>query len=350
MFNDYNELFTTELRSENDFDRHNNIFYSDAENESEKKEDFFELNFMDLEPIVPYETFSLSLRKDIVRERFGFEKEGYDLKTTEKPGFLNKSLVSAEYTDVDHKTGNDKSLIMGNCNVLENSFITHNDDFILGKREQIDIKEDNFEILETKNTKVQLKKPELKTKKENIAKRVKKAKKACGQKCKKTKKKEEKKPLHKCKCTKSKCLRLYCQCFAKGLICGVDCDCTDCHNKDEFKTLRDLVIQETIEKNPYAFKSKYKKHEEKNNILHSRGCNCSKTGCIKEYCECFKAGTGCSRLCRCVNCKNDKIEIKDDEVKIYYDRVLRKRKKKSILKECFSNKKEILNKLNLKKD
>lgn len=345
MFNDYNELFTTELRSENDFDRHNNIFYSDSENQSERKDDLFELNFMDLEPIVPYETFSLSLRKDIVRERFNLDKEGHDLKTSEKNN-LGTSFVSAELTDIDRRPGNDKSLIMGNCNVLENSFITNNDDFILGKREHIDAKEDHFDILDNNNS-LKLKKPVVKEKKAPCSK---KNKKCCSKKTKKVKKKEEKKPLHKCKCTKSKCLRLYCQCFAKGLICGVDCDCTDCHNTEEFKTLRDLVIQETIEKNPYAFKSKYKKHEEKNNILHSRGCNCSKTGCIKEYCECFKAGTGCSRLCRCVNCKNDKIEIKDDEVKIYYDRVLRKRKKKSILKECFSNKKEILHKLNMKKD
>ena len=39
-----------------------------------------------------------------------------------------------------------------------------------------------------------------------------------------------------------------------------------------------------------------------------------------------------------------KIEIKDEEVKIYYDRVLRKRRKKSVLSECFTN-----NKANIKK-
>ena len=39
-----------------------------------------------------------------------------------------------------------------------------------------------------------------------------------------------------------------------------------------------------------------------------------------------------------MNCKNDKIEIKDEDVKKYYDRVLRKRRKKSILKDYFEKK------------
>lgn len=153
------------------------------------------------------------------------------------------------------------------------------------------------------------------------------------------------KPSHTCNCSKSKCLRLYCECFAKGLTCGSSCNCQDCHNNEEYNVLRDLVVQETLEKNPSAFKSKYKVHEVKRNILHSRGCHCSKTSCLKEYCECFKAGTGCSRLCKCTNCKNTKIEIAEDEVKVYFDKVLRKRRKRSIISACFSNKMEILKKL-----
>lgn len=36
-----------------------------------------------------------------------------------------------------------------------------------------------------------------------------------------------------CNCKKSKCLKLYCECFAAELFCQ-GCNCTDCHNTDEF--------------------------------------------------------------------------------------------------------------------
>lgn len=33
-----------------------------------------------------------------------------------------------------------------------------------------------------------------------------------------------------CLCAKSKCLKLYCACFAKGKYCGRECRCKACHN------------------------------------------------------------------------------------------------------------------------
>jgi hypothetical protein len=33
-----------------------------------------------------------------------------------------------------------------------------------------------------------------------------------------------------CLCAKSKCLKLYCACFAKGVYCGEACKCQSCHN------------------------------------------------------------------------------------------------------------------------
>ena len=32
-----------------------------------------------------------------------------------------------------------------------------------------------------------------------------------------------------CNCRKSKCLKLYCECFAAGLLCN-NCNCNDCQN------------------------------------------------------------------------------------------------------------------------
>jgi len=36
----------------------------------------------------------------------------------------------------------------------------------------------------------------------------------------------------------------------------------------------------------------------------STTCTCSKNGCTKLYCECFRNGGYCSKGCRCINCIN----------------------------------------------
>jgi hypothetical protein len=140
----------------------------------------------------------------------------------------------------------------------------------------------------------------------------------------------------RCTCRKTKCLKLYCECFAAGGVCGPKCRCDDCHNKESLNELRQLIIQETVGKNPLAFKSKFKKIEEKNiKKLHSRGCNCRKTGCVKNYCECYHAGIGCSPLCKCSDCRNDKIAVAIDDVTAYRDKVLRKRKRRNYLYDFY---------------
>lgn len=141
--------------------------------------------------------------------------------------------------------------------------------------------------------------------------------------------------LSKCTCANSRCLKLYCACFSNGEGCGPQCQCKGCFNNDANVDIRLKMIEETLQKNPNAFKSKYKKHTQKDAVVHVRGCNCTKTGCIKEYCECFKIGTGCSRLCRCVNCLNKKIELKNEEIKEYYVKAIRKRRKTKFYEESF---------------
>ena len=51
-------------------------------------------------------------------------------------------------------------------------------------------------------------------------------------------------------------------------------------------------------------------------------------------------GTGCSRLCRCVNCLNKKIELQSDEIKDYYVKAIRKRCKTKFYKEKFGGAKD----------
>lgn len=145
----------------------------------------------------------------------------------------------------------------------------------------------------------------------------------------------------KCTCKKTKCLKLYCECFAKTGFCGPKCKCKDCHNRESLQDLRQIIIQETIEKNPLAFASKYKKIEEKNiKKLHSRGCNCKKTSCVKNYCECFNAGIGCSKLCHCSDCKNDCFDLSKAELMVYHDKVLRKRKRRNYLYDFYFEKRQ----------
>ena len=69
----------------------------------------------------------------------------------------------------------------------------------------------------------------------------------------KSQKNEPRKP---CNCKKSKCLKLYCECFSGSMYCTSDCKCLDCHNLKEFEKERKKAIITIIERNPNAFKPK----------------------------------------------------------------------------------------------
>ena len=64
-----------------------------------------------------------------------------------------------------------------------------------------------------------------------------------------------------CKCNQSKCLKMYCLCFTRGLYCNDDCNCRGCHNlegqQDEIRDARRLIKT----RDRHAFESKIQRYE-----------------------------------------------------------------------------------------
>lgn len=131
-----------------------------------------------------------------------------------------------------------------------------------------------------------------------------------------------------CRCKKTQCTRLHCICFRERGYCGDECGCTGCLNREKYSETIKKIKDFTKEINPLAFQSKIQTIGlESGQKIHNRGCSCTKNQCLKNYCECHKNGLSCSPLCKCEDCKNDKVDINIEQVKEIFKKCSRKKKK-----------------------
>lgn len=115
-----------------------------------------------------------------------------------------------------------------------------------------------------------------------------------------------------CTCKRTRCLKLYCQCFGAKLYCGAQCRCVLCCNVPRCEKVRKEAQRLILVRNPGAFDTKFRKlphltgsvhadlspvkttaagngsrapipgNAEGKVLAHKVGCRCKRSNCIKK--------------------------------------------------------------------
>lgn len=101
-------------------------------------------------------------------------------------------------------------------------------------------------------------------------------------------------PSVHCTCTKTHCLKLYCECLKAGQPCSLQCGCVDCLNRENSPE-RVKVMKRVKRKLRIIGK-----------VDENQSCACQKSLCNKRYCSCYQSGHYCTEKCQCVDCHNRK--------------------------------------------
>lgn len=108
---------------------------------------------------------------------------------------------------------------------------------------------------------------------------------------------EQQDRVNTCRCTRSRCIKLYCKCFQVGKKCSKYCCCKNCLNTDNERRTHKHFI-ENVRGERRAARDLYTRKR------GSEGCSCKNSRCLKKYCECFNNKIPCSDRCTCEMCLN----------------------------------------------
>jgi hypothetical protein len=86
-----------------------------------------------------------------------------------------------------------------------------------------------------------------------------------------------------CHCAKSRCLKLYCDCFSAGRLCGARCSCQKCANNADPASANErneAIRRLKDKKGAWAFRGT--SLEDKQVFVTKLGCRCKKSKCLKK--------------------------------------------------------------------